>query len=324
MKIALVGEALNDLDDGEAFSGVLGWHLDKLLDAVGITRRDCFTTVVFNLVPKGGNIKSLCGNKKQGIPNRLPLQRGKYVKAEYAEELARFDREIEAADPNIIVAFGATALWALTGEMGIRQSRGVCRLSASGRKVLPTYHPQAVVRQWTLRPIVIADLQKAVAQSAFPEYVRPERHICIPETIPELLAFEQEHFASAPKLACDIETKQEQITCIGFSPDPSYALVIPFFRHDGSNYWQTREEEREAWKIITRWLATYPTVYQNGIYDMSFLWRVYGIPAPLATSDTMLMHHALQPEMDKGLGFLASLYTDEPSWKQMGKGLKHD
>jgi len=323
MKIALVGEALNDLDDGEAFSGVTGWHLDKLLAAAGIARRECFTTVVFNLVPKGGNVKSLCGTKKQGVPGRPPLQRGKYVRAEYANELKRLDETLNAANPNIIVALGATALWALTGEMGIKAARGVCRLSTAGVKVLPTYDPGAVVRQWTLRPIVIADLQKAVAQSAFPEYVRPERRIYIPDTIPELLAFEKEHFTTA-KLACDIETKQEQITCIGFSPDPSRAIVIPFFRHNGSNYWQTREEELAAWEIIARWLRDYPTVYQNGIYDMSFLWRVYGIPAPLAVSDTMLMHHALQPEMDKGLGFLASLYTDEPSWKQMGKGMKHD
>ena len=31
--------------------------------------------------------------------------------------------------------------------------------------------------------------------------------------------------------------------------------------------------------------------------------------------DTMLMHHAMQPEMEKGLAFLGSVYTDEASWK---------
>jgi len=37
----------------------------------------------------------------------------------------------------------------------------------------------------------------------------------------------------------------------------------------------------------------------------------------------MLAHHALQPESEKGLGFLGSVYTNEPSWKLMrarGKG----
>jgi hypothetical protein len=37
----------------------------------------------------------------------------------------------------------------------------------------------------------------------------------------------------------------------------------------------------------------------------------------------MLLHHALQPEVQKGLGFLGSIYTEEPAWKIMrprGKG----
>ena len=44
-----------------------------------------------------------------------------------------------------------------------------------------------------------------------------------------------------------------------------------------------------------------------------------GIPVPSWTDDTMILHHALQPEMEKGLGFLASIYTDEGQWKRMVK-----
>ena len=33
--------------------------------------------------------------------------------------------------------------------------------------------------------------------------------------------------------------------------------------------------------------------------------------------DTMLLHHALQPESEKSLAFLGSLYTDESAWKLM-------
>jgi hypothetical protein len=29
----------------------------------------------------------------------------------------------------------------------------------------------------------------------------------------------------------------------------------------------------------------------------------------------MLLHHALYPEMQKGLGFLGSIYSNEPAWK---------
>ena len=31
----------------------------------------------------------------------------------------------------------------------------------------------------------------------------------------------------------------------------------------------------------------------------------------------MLMSHALYPELQKGLGFLGSVWTDEPAWKLM-------
>jgi hypothetical protein len=44
-----------------------------------------------------------------------------------------------------------------------------------------------------------------------------------------------------------------------------------------------------------------------------------GIPLTQWTDDTMLMHHALQIEMKKSLGFLASIYSDELAWKFMVK-----
>ena len=42
-----------------------------------------------------------------------------------------------------------------------------------------------------------------------------------------------------------------------------------------------------------------------------------GITVPHAGEDTMLLHHSLQTEMEKGLGFFGATYTDEPSWKFM-------
>jgi hypothetical protein len=46
-----------------------------------------------------------------------------------------------------------------------------------------------------------------------------------------------------------------------------------------------------------------------------------------AADDTMLLHHALFPEMLKGLGFLGSIYADTPEWKSIyakGENLKRD
>ena len=62
-------------------------------------------------------------------------------------------------------------------------------------------------------------------------------------------------------------------------------------------------------------------VFQNGLYDIAFLWRAYRIKVMGAREDTMLLHHALQPESLKGLGFLGSVYTNHGAWKSERKGI---
>lgn len=334
-KIALVGEAWGEKEEevGRPFMGASGWILDQMLSQAGISRSECLVTNCFNLRPRPNNdVKNLCGPRATGIPGMPQLQVGKYVLARYAPELERLYAEVRRTDPNIIIALGATAAWAFLHTSGIRSIRGAtavtCRAVSDklGReyKVLPTYHPAAVAREWSLRPIVIADLDKARRQSDEPTFTRPHREIWLRPSLLDLANYEREYIIPAESLAADIETKQDQITCIGFAPSTSTAIVIPFFLESGQNYWPILQEELAAWDYVRHWLAIKPTVFQNGLYDINFLWSRYGIPVPLASEDTMLLHHAMQPEMEKGLGFLASVYTEEASWKFMGKGKKHD
>ncbi len=65
--------------------------------------------------------------------------------------------------------------------------------------------------------------------------------------------------------------------------------------------------------------ASIPKLFQNGLYDIAFLYRSMGIKVMGASEETMLAHHALQPEMIKDLGFLGSVYTDEGAWKHLGE-----
>lgn len=334
--IMLVGEAWGEKEEetGVAFSGTGGWLLDQMLSQAGIARRDCYATNVFNLRPKpSADIKTLCGPKAEGIPGLPPLAKGQFVRAQYAKELERLYAEVKAQRPNLIVALGATATWAFLDTSGIKQHRGAIapasmRVSEKlgfSAKILPTYHPAMVGRDYSQRPVVIADLSKAKRESAFPEIHRPVRNIWLYPTIEDLARYEQEHILSSELLSIDIETKGDQITCIGFAPSPDSAIVIPLFSTDNHrSYWSTPGEELAALNFVRRWCAMKPSVFQNGMYDIKFLWQRYKIPMPLATEDTMLLHHAWQPELEKGLGFLATLYTDEASWKFMRKGKKHD
>lgn len=188
-----------------------------------------------------------------------------------------------------------------------------------GLKIVPTYHPAAVARDWSLRPIVLSDLNKAREQMAFPELRRPQREIWIEPTLDDLYTFEREFIQPSPRISADIETVKDQVNCIGFAPSTDRCLVVPIFDKDtGANYWPTLDAEWEVWLWIKR-ICEMPKrfIFQNGLYDMHVLWKQYGIRCPGAEDDTMLLHHALQPEMEKGLGFLGSVYTDEASWKFM-------
>jgi len=335
VKIALVGEAWGEKEEeaGAPFVGTSGWILDQMLAQAGISRRECLVTNCFNLRPRPSNdIKNLCGPATTRILDKPALMPGKYIRREYAPELERLYDEIRRSDPNIIIALGATAAWALLHTSGIRSIRGATTVTHSwvseclGRpyKVLPTYHPAAVAREWTLRPIVIADLDKARRQSETSEFTRPSRKLWLYPTLLDLANYEQDYIKPAESLAADIETKQDQIDCISFAPSPSTAIIIPFFHETGKNYWSTLDEEMIAWGYVRHWLRIKPTTWQNAMYDLNFLWSRYGICVPMATEDTMLLHHAMQPELQKGLGFLGSIYSEEASWKDMAKGKKHD
>lgn len=326
--ILIIGEAYGEAEEREQtpFVGASGHELTRMLDEAGIHRAECFLTNVFNLRPPGNKIESICGPKKDGIKGYPPLIKSKHIPTTLIPELERLGDEILAHDPNIIIALGNTPLWALTGKTGISKLRGTTLSSthtASGYKLLPTYHPAAILRQWELRPTAIADLMKAARESAYPEIRRPARQIWIEPTLEDIHEFRRTHIESSPILSVDIETAGNQITCIGFAPNPRVGLVIPIAdsRRKNRSYWPTVQLERQVWKAIAEILASraQKKIFQNGLYDIAFLWRAYGIKVYSAEHDTMLCHHALQPESLKSLGFLGSIYTDEGSWKDMRK-----
>lgn len=334
----LIGEAwgAEEAKLRSPFVGSAGYELTRMLAAAEIHRADCSLTNVFNLHPPGNDLSFLCGPKELGIPGRNKLLKGKqkehqfytgdYVKADFLGELERLADEIIEVNPNLIVALGATALWALTGKTTISKLRGTTLLSTttvSNYKVLPTYHPSAVLRQWTHRPVVIADLQKAARERASPEIHRPLREIWIEPTLEDIHEFHRRYIEGVEIISIDIETAGRDITCLGISPSRERAIVIPFSdpRAMDGNYWRSKADELLVWSYL-RGLLENPhprKLFQNGLYDIGFIFRSHGVKVAGAAEDTMLLHYCLQPESLKSLGFLASLYCDEGNWKDMRK-----
>lgn len=327
-KIAIVGEAWGEAEERQRapFVGPSGYELTRMLDEAGIHRADCFLTNVFNLRPRPTNdIENLCSKDRAG--NLPALKAGKYLKPDYIGELHRVHAEIGSLRPGVCILLGNTAAWAFLGNSGISKIRGTVTSSTvfPWLKCLPTYHPAAILRQWDLRAVTVLDLAKAKRESEYPEIRRPQRTVYIDPTLADLEWYYDNFLRGATAFAADIETAADQITCIGFAPDPASAIVVPFVdaRKPMGSFWPSAEEETAAWEFVRRVLALpCPKTFQNGLYDVVFLWKSYGMVVNNWEDDTMLLHHSLQPESEKGLAFLGSVYTNEASWKlirQRGK-----
>lgn len=306
---------------GLPFIGPAGRELDLQLQATGILRYECIITNVFDSRPKDNNIEAFCVSRAEaGKDYQLPaLSAGKYVRPEIAyPALARLREELSSfpSPPNLILTLGNTALWALAGISGIKSVRGTV---VPGRllptKVLPTYHPAAVLRDFSLRPIVLADLLKAKLEQDFPEIRRPARTVYVAETPEDIASFDFD----TDLLAFDVETKPKArlLDCVGLAPSADRALVIPFLSKQSPDlsYWKDAKTEAQVWRLLKKILeSSIPKVAQNGIYDYQWL-RAYGIRVRNWSCDTMIAHHALYPELPKSLDFLGSIYTNEMAWK---------
>lgn len=338
-KIAVVGEAWGDNEAKfkHPFVGAAGLELARMMGESGLTQpfifpryanretylmghwatSGLFLTNVFCEHPPGNKLDDWCLSKKEVGPDyHMPyLKSGKYIHPMFFPHLERLVAELKAVQPNLIIALGNTACWALMHQTAITKIRGAIAWSKVAKcKILPTFHPSNVLQTWSNRPIVLQDFMKAAREGKFPEIRRPERQVTINPTIDDIY-----HWALRPAeiYSVDIETSKGQITMIGFARSPQDAIVIPFIKGDGTSYWASHEDEVRAWTMVKEMLERpLPKLFQNGLFDLSYIVRL-GIRPRNCIEDTMLLHHSLFPEMKKGLEFLGSIYTDEASWKMM-------
>lgn len=322
-KLCFVGEAPGEMEEqtGLPFMGYSGQEFTAMLQETGIERSKCYLTNVLWTRPPGNKFDEFLV-PKTALPAdyMLPsVEQGKYLHPDLLPELDRLRSELTALRPNLVVALGAKALWALTGDSSIGRSRGTVGETKliPGQKFISTYHPAGILRNWSWRPIALQDLIKARRESEFPEVRRPVRRIVFDPSFAHARWLLREAHR-CPILSCDIETEKKQITSIAFSTSSLIGFTIPIWNKEEPNwsYWP-EEEECVIWQDIADLLQSHPKVlFQNGLYDVQYLWRML-VRVPNFTEDTMILHHSLYPEMPKGLEFLGSIYTNEISWKRM-------
>jgi DNA polymerase-1 len=176
-----------------------------------------------------------------------------------------------------------------------------------GRKVIGTYHTAAALRDWPITRIIEHDLRRARREATFPGINRPQRKFTIDAGLEETVSYLD---GLGDPISVDIETiGLDYPTCVGISDDPARAICIPF---RGGRL--SVSELAYVWRKLDRIFRTRGIIGQNIQFDVTRLER-YGFSFPRIAFDTMLAHHLLYPEFDHDLGFIVSIYTNEPYYK---------
>src|SRR3990167_5923654 len=312
-KIAIIGEApgAEEVIQRRGFVGKSGQLLWSILAEQGIQREDCYVSNVVKNRPQGNDIA--LADLPPHDPEWLPL----------------LQAELSEVRPNVVFALGATALNALcnydenfnrisTKEMSIMSWRGSvlpCTL-VPGLKVLSSVAPTAVMRQWKWRVYLATDVRKLTEQVKFGEIRTTEQTIHIFPSFKDSIEFLND--INGP-YATDVEIQNGELACVGFAPSNTEAMCIPITKRDLTSYW-SEEQELALWKAMASRLASpIPSIGQNYVFDL-FWYMIYGIRPYLGeVYDTMLMANLLNPEMEKDLGTLVSLYLNYPFHKDDAK-----
>jgi uracil-DNA glycosylase len=358
----LVGEApgADEVERGRPFVGASGMELDAMLREAGLSRRDCFLTNVCHERPPSyqRNGKWIHNDIDQWFLGKTAARssgtgevQGRYPTKQIADGLVHLRRSLEQHRPTLTIALGNTPLWALTGHHGITKWRGSvfdtseardAGPAAVGGKVVCTFHPADVLRQWTHRPIVVQDLRRARREAQRPSLSRPSWNFTIPSSLSDVREwFSSEDTPTATPLVCDTEG-WGRVDCIGFASSPTRAICIPLKHETGVSddlhdlhYWSA-EDECALTLFLREILTTRSVVFHNALWDCQVIARRWGF-LPRLGGDTQAMQHVCFPgllggridpvtgEVDKkgsslSLSFLASMYCDYYRyWKDDGR-----
>jgi DNA polymerase I len=327
-KIMLVGEAPGEQEviKREPFVGASGSLLNEMLHDAEILRSECFITNVCRERPPNNDISLWIAKSKKDITSRHVSLGNKYVFPAVAEGYQLLVKEIDLVKPNIIVAFGNVAMWALTGRWGIKSWRGsLLQDTVYSRKCIPTYHPAYILRDYAQRHITTHDLRRARREAQDPLIHGPEYRFILRPKFEDACAYlsrlKDELLLGPRQLSVDIETRAGHIACLGIATSPTEAICIPFMCVENrEGYWNEEEEFaiiKQLKSVLTHENAR--IIGQNFIYDSQYIWRHWRF-VPNFHSDTMLGHHACFTGLPKGLDYLSSLYcANHVYWKDEGK-----
>lgn len=325
-RVMLIGDVWSFEEERtrQPISGPAGREMDRMLQDAGILRSDCYVTCAVNARPERNDLTVWMPTAKKDIRSIHTLYEGKHIHPIILEGFEQLKQEIDLVGPDLIITFGNLPLWLLTGADSVMKWRGSL-LSYKGIRLVPTYHPAAVMKQWELRSPVLTDLRRAAAELTTPAK-KPEWNFRVRpsfDTAATTIKMLRDKVEGGEVLwvDLDIETRANHIACIGLSWTLLDALVIPLMcMEDSCGYWSLDEEAVLVWMLYK--LLTHPNVrvrWQNGLFDAQFLNRYWHF-IPTHGQDTMITQHTAFAGQKKSLAYQASLYCDYyVYWKDDGR-----
>lgn len=304
VRLAVIGEAPTDEDlmTKRPFTGNSGRLLQSALASAKLASGACF--MGYGRSEEFDYKK--CNTVKFGLaddPSKLKAH------TELKADLVKYM-------PNCILLLGAEVLRDAGVTHSVDDYRGslfMCNHANSpfaGFKCIASYAPHSVMRMWDNKPLFDLDVRRAVSEASSPKLNLPERHYEVELTCGQILerlnAIDETQLVSI-----DIEGGVTQgVSCVGISTDPSSAFIVNIDDFGES-------EQISLMKALGRVLGDpkIKKVLQNSLYDnfvLSWLWKM---PIRNVAWDTMLSSWEIHPELPKGLGTQASVWTMQPFYK---------
>ena len=143
VRVAVVGESPGapDIDSGRPFMGPAGQMLNRILEAIGLKRDDCYLTNTVKMISSGDEL----------TPDVLSF---------FTPYL---HRELRVVRPEVVIAFGNTPTRALLKtKKPISKMRGEFH-DYQGAKLMPTFNPAYLLRDPTKKREVWEDMKKVRA-----------------------------------------------------------------------------------------------------------------------------------------------------------------
>jgi len=261
---------------------------------------------------------------KQKINLSKPEKNRQLITDEYKNILTN---EIKEINPRILVPTSELAFEFITGLKGIRKFRGsvLPTLTDPNKRTIPILGPFPYLNEEPKFEFITRhDFSKIHKNLQLPDGPIKEIGLCwVAKTANSLREFFKRHYATCIAkqvedggfLVIDIETYCGIPTCISFCFDGNESCTAPLLDRDISI------DERmlmvhETAKLLA---LPIPKVNQNIKFDWKKLEQRTRIRVNNIVGDTLLAASCLYPEFPKNLGFLTSLYTDMPYFKDEGK-----